>query len=122
MQNETKRLYGVLDKHLSDSRQDYIVGNKCTIADIAHWGWISLAGWSGINIDDFPTLKQWEERMWARDAVKKGANVPSPYKMKEILANKEATEKAAAAGRDMVQKGMKADSEANAKRSQGSKV
>lgn len=30
-QNETLRLYGVLDKHLRDSNQDYLVGNKCTV-------------------------------------------------------------------------------------------
>lgn len=80
-QNETRRLYGVLDKHLSDAKTDYIVGSKCTIADIAHWGWVSAAGWAGIEINDFPNLKAWEDRMWAREGVKKGANVPDPYKM-----------------------------------------
>ena len=59
-------------------------------------GWISAAGWAGINIDDFPNLKKWEERMWARPAVQKGANVPDPYRMKELLADKEAMEKHAA--------------------------
>ncbi|RMY00740.1 hypothetical protein D0868_08851 [Hortaea werneckii] len=39
-QNETRRLYGVLDKHLADSKAEYLVGNKCSIADIAHWGWV----------------------------------------------------------------------------------
>ena len=55
-----------------------------------------LADAEQINIDDFPTLKKWEERMWARKAVQKGANVPDPYKMKELLADKEAMEKHAA--------------------------
>jgi glutathione S-transferase len=36
-QNETRRLYGVLDKHLKDAGTEYLVGAKCTIADIAHW-------------------------------------------------------------------------------------
>lgn len=36
-QNETRRLYSVLDKHLSDAGSEYLVGDKCTIADIAHW-------------------------------------------------------------------------------------
>jgi len=36
-QNETRRLYGVLDKHLADTGNDYLVGQKCSIADIAHW-------------------------------------------------------------------------------------
>ena len=34
--------------------------------------------------------------MWDREAVKKGANVPEPYKMKELLQDKEAMEKHAA--------------------------
>lgn len=36
-QNETRRLYGVLDKHLQDVGGEWLVGGKCTIADIAHW-------------------------------------------------------------------------------------
>lgn len=40
-QNETRRLYGVLDNHLAHGNKEYLVGNKCTIADIAHWGWVS---------------------------------------------------------------------------------
>jgi hypothetical protein len=34
-----------------------------TRADIAHWGWIAAAGWCGVDIDHFPALKAWEERM-----------------------------------------------------------
>jgi glutathione S-transferase len=55
--------------------------------------------------------------MWARPAVQKGANVPSPYRMKELLADKEATEKHAAQARDWVQAGMKSDAEKNQSRS-----
>jgi glutathione S-transferase len=36
--NETRRLYGVLNTHLEKSTSSYLVGDKCTIADIAHWG------------------------------------------------------------------------------------
>lgn len=31
-QNETRRLYGVLDKHLSSNNIPYLTGDKCTIA------------------------------------------------------------------------------------------
>lgn len=99
----------MLDKHLKDSGNQYLVGNKCTIADIAHWGWISAAGWAGIEIEEFPALKAWEDRMWARPAVQKGANVPDPYKMKELLADKAAMEKHAADAKKWIQAGMKDD-------------
>ncbi|GIZ39337.1 hypothetical protein CKM354_000272400 [Cercospora kikuchii] len=114
-QNETRRLYGVLDKHLESAKTPYLVGDKCTIADIAHWGWISAGGWAGIDIDAFPTLKAWEERMWAREAVQKGANIPDPYKMKELLADKEQMEKKAAEARAWIQQGMKEDADKHKK-------
>lgn len=60
-----------MDKHLKDSGFHYLCGSKCTIADIAHWGWVSAAGWAGIEINEFPNLKAWEERMWARPALQK---------------------------------------------------
>jgi glutathione S-transferase len=83
-QDEVKRLYGVLDKHLKAAETDYLVGNKCTIADIAHWGWVTLSRWAGVELSDFPTLKAWEERMLARPAVEKGRHVPDPHH-REIL-------------------------------------
>ncbi|KAK5020142.1 Glutathione S-transferase 2 [Cryomyces antarcticus] len=110
-QNETRRLYGVLDKHMSDSKQDYLVGNKCTIADIAHWGWVAAAFWAGIDIEKFPALKAWEERMLARPAVEKGRHVPDPHRMKELSKDKEAMERHAAQSRQWVQEGMKKDAE-----------
>jgi glutathione S-transferase len=108
-QNETRRLYGVLDKHLKEGDKEYLVGNKCTIADMAHWGWVAAAGWAGIDIDEFPALKAWEERMLARPGVEKGRHVPTPHKMKEMLADKEKAERDAAATRDWIQKSMRED-------------
>ena len=90
---ETRRLYGVLDKHLATSKSGYLVGEKCTIADFAHWGWVAAAGWAGVDIDEFPNLKAWEERLLKRQGVEKGRHVPTPHRMKEMLANKEETEK-----------------------------
>lgn len=34
---ETERLFGILDKQLSSN--DYLVGNKYSIADIANFSW-----------------------------------------------------------------------------------
>jgi len=108
-QNETRRLYGVLNKHLEEGSKEYLVGNKCTIADISHWGWITAAGWAGIDLDKFPALKAWEERMEARPGVAKGKDVPSPHRMKELLKDKEKMQKHAEESRKWVQAGMKED-------------
>ncbi len=108
-QNETRRLYRVLDTHLATSTSGYLVGDKCTIADIAHWGWVTAAGWAGVDIEEFPALKAWEERMLQRPGVEKGRHVPTPHKMKELLKDKEATERFAKEVSGLIEKGQKED-------------
>ena len=107
--NETRRLYRVLDKHLAGSKSGYLVGDHVSIADISHWGWVASAGWAGVDIEEFPHLKAWEERMAQREGVEKGRHVPSPHRIKDLLKDKAAMEKQAAAARDWIQEGMKKD-------------
>jgi glutathione S-transferase len=107
--NETRRLYSVLETQLEKSTSGYLVGDKCTIADIAHWGWITAAHWAGVEIDDFPALKAWDDRMLARPGVEKGRHVPDPHKGKELKNDPEKAAKAAAEARKWVQAGMQAD-------------
>ena len=72
---ETERLYGVLDARLKDN--EYLVGNKYSIADIANFGWVNVSHFSGVDLNSFPNLKKWHERVAARPAVKRGLAVPS---------------------------------------------
>lgn len=83
--------------------------------DIAHWGWVAAAGWAGVEIDDFPNLKAWEERMAERSGVEKGRHVPDPHRIKELLKDKAKMEQHAAESRKWVQAGMKADAEQSGK-------
>ncbi|KAF2020594.1 glutathione S-transferase [Aaosphaeria arxii CBS 175.79] len=107
--NETRRLYSVLDTHLSTTGSPYLVGDKATIADIAHWGWIAAAGWAGVDIEEFPAVKAWEERMAAREGVEKGRHVPDPHTIKELMKDKKKLEEKAEESRRWVQQGMKDD-------------
>ena len=84
-QDELRRLYSVLDKHFATTGYPYLVGEKCTIADISHWGWITLSRWAGVELDDFPALKEWEERMFERPAVQEGRQVPDGGHQRELL-------------------------------------
>lgn len=70
--NECNRLYGVLNKQLEG--KDYIAGDY-SIADMASIGWINSYKNQGQDLDDFPNLKAWFERMHARPAVKRGMAV-----------------------------------------------
>jgi GST-like protein len=70
--NEVGRLYAVLNKQLAG--QDYVAGDY-SIADMAIWPWVVPWQMQGQNMDDFPHLKAWFERMLARPAVAKGRAV-----------------------------------------------
>lgn len=67
--NEVNRLYGVLDRRLSD--REYVAGNY-SIADMAIWPWASL--WEGQeqDISRFPHMAAWLDRIAARPAVQAG--------------------------------------------------
>lgn len=84
-QNETRRLYRVLDTHLQQSKSGFIVGDHISIADITTIGWVMFAGWAGIDINEFPNLKKWEDMMSARPGVIKGGDVPKPLKIKKMM-------------------------------------
>lgn len=71
---ETERLYGILDARLKDN--EYLVGNKYSIADIANWSWVNVAYFAGVDLAQFPNLYNWWERISARPAVKKGLAIP----------------------------------------------
>ena len=43
-QNETRRLYRILDKQLSKSKSGFVVGDRLSLADIACIGWVSFYG------------------------------------------------------------------------------
>ncbi len=72
-QNETKRLYSVLDGRLGEF--EYLAGDY-SIADIATWPWINAHEWAGISLENYQNLTRWFELVGNRPAVIKGINVP----------------------------------------------
>lgn len=65
--NETGRLYGVLNKRLSD--RPFIAGELYTIADMASYPWIVPHKAQGQNLEDFPHLKRWFESIQSRPST-----------------------------------------------------
>ena len=72
-QNETKRLYTVLDTRLGEA--EFLAGDY-SIADMASYPWVKLHGWAGVAIDDLPNLRRWMDTMAARPGVQRGLAVP----------------------------------------------
>ena len=71
--NETRRLYGVIDQRLSESK--YLGGSTYSIADMATFPWLRNWQNQGMVMDDFPHLKKWFEAIAARPAVQRGVQV-----------------------------------------------
>ncbi len=71
--NEAKRLYGVMDKRLSESA--YLGGKTYSVADIAVFPWLRSWQNQGIDWADYPHLKAWFDRIAQRPAVKRGVAV-----------------------------------------------
>ncbi len=70
--DEVNRLYGVLDRRLAD--REFVAG-PYSIADMAIWPWAQ--GWErqAQDIAEFPNMKAWLDRVWARPAVQAGKAV-----------------------------------------------
>lgn len=73
-QNETRRLYSVLNQRLQDSA--YLAGQDYSIADIANWTWVRSHEWAGVSLDGLDALKAWHDTIAARPAVKRGLLQP----------------------------------------------
>ncbi|CAM4091818.1 glutathione binding-like protein [Kerstersia similis] len=65
---ETTRLYGVLEKRLTD--RPFVAG-EYSIADMAIYPWIVPYERQQQNIEDFPRIKDWMARIAARPAVRR---------------------------------------------------
>lgn len=72
-QNETRRLYQVLESRLHD--REYLCG-EYSIADIASFTWVNVHSWAGVPLDGLPRLSDWRDRIRARPAVQRGLAVP----------------------------------------------
>ncbi|KAL5419679.1 hypothetical protein PMIN03_000284 [Paraphaeosphaeria minitans] len=80
--NETLRVFGVLEIHLSGkytgAPREYLAGNgagKYSVADIKTWPWVrnwERAGFSKEDASAFPHLLKWIDRIAERPAVQRG--------------------------------------------------
>ena len=72
-QNESRRLFEVLDKQLSTN--EWIAG-EYSIADIANWCWVRTHNWSGVSIEGLEHLDNWKNKMYEQPGMLKGIKVP----------------------------------------------
>jgi len=78
--SESKRLLGVLEQRVTG--RGWIMGDEYTIADIAIWPWVNnLVGFYGagelVGFSEFKEVQRVLASFLARDAVKRGLNIPA---------------------------------------------
>ncbi|HYH99754.1 glutathione S-transferase family protein [Hyalangium sp.] len=83
-QNETRRLYTVLDTRLQEN--EYLAGDY-SIADIANWAWARVHFWAGVSVEGLPHLQRWLAAIEQRPAAQRGVKIPHEVKLDE--ANQE---------------------------------
>ena len=71
---ECRRLYGVLDGRLEG--REYLAGD-ISIADFATLPWVFRFDWQEVDLNDFPNVKRWYDKLMARPALARGMDIPS---------------------------------------------
>tara|TARA_B100000886_G_scaffold87655_1_gene57658 strand:- start:1849 stop:2445 length:597 start_codon:yes stop_codon:yes gene_type:complete len=66
-----EHVYSILEKQLID--KEYIVKDY-SIADIAIWPWVDRCERHEINLENYPNIKRWYDKISIRPAVIKGYN------------------------------------------------
>ena len=73
--NETRRLYEVLNQRLGEV--EFLAGDY-SIADIATWAWVHTHRWPRISVEGLDNLIRWIEVIRARPACQRGILIPPP--------------------------------------------
>ncbi|WP_414164385.1 GSH-dependent disulfide bond oxidoreductase [Superficieibacter sp. BNK-5] len=75
-QVETQRLYNVLNKRLGHS--PWLGGENYSIADMACWPWVHSAQRQRIDLNNYPAVNNWYQRILHRPATEKALQLAQP--------------------------------------------
>jgi GST-like protein len=98
-QNESRRLFEVLDTQLSNN--EWVAGDY-SIADIANWCWVRTHNWSGVSIEGLAHLEKWKDKMYEQPGMLKGIKIP--HDRESVLKNKDDEKKFIENAQKMVKK------------------
>ncbi|ODV93569.1 hypothetical protein PACTADRAFT_4473 [Pachysolen tannophilus NRRL Y-2460] len=73
---ELKRLYSILESFLQKNHSNLLlVGDRITIADIGIWTFANNLGSFGIDINEYPSVKQWYDKLKKIDGFQRGLKI-----------------------------------------------
>jgi GST-like protein len=87
--DETRRLYGVLERQLLRQREagvEFVAGSGLSIADFAIFGWARK--WKELQMgeDEFPAVYRWRDAINARPAVQRALAITVPKPIPDAAA------------------------------------
>jgi len=98
-QNESRRLFEVLDSRLAQAEW---LADDFSIADIANWCWVRTHKWSGASVEGLEHLQRWMSAMNARPACRRGIEIP--VKVENLVDDKKGSEGFIQQAQQMVQR------------------
>jgi len=98
-QNESRRLFEVLDARLARSEW---LADEFSIADIANWSWARTYKWSGVSVDGLEHLQRWLGQLAERPACRRGVEVP--VKLPSLAEDAEGAEEFAKRAQSILQR------------------
>jgi GST-like protein len=72
----SEEAFAILDERLA--KVQFLAGDEYSIADIAAFAWVHVAGLCEFALEHHKNLAFWRARIQARPAVQKGITVPEP--------------------------------------------
>lgn len=72
-QSAVRRVCEMLNQRLAG--RDYLA-DQYSIADIAAFPWVERHSWTGVELNDYPQLLEWLQRLAQRSAVRRGMAQP----------------------------------------------
>lgn len=73
---EAERCLRMVDDQLHASGGPFMLGQRCTLVDVACFPYCASAYWANANITDMAALRVWIERLHARPSFRTGLTIP----------------------------------------------
>lgn len=73
------------DRHLAT--REYLVGDKLSYADFCTHPWLRVLFWASVDIDEFPNVKAYCERIEALPLIQRALKVPEQDLVTRVKAN-----------------------------------
>lgn len=71
--SQVKRAYQTADAALAKTK--FLAGDTLTLADLVLWPYVGRFEWQGVDLNDYPHVKEWYLRLAAEPAFQKGWDI-----------------------------------------------